>query len=141
MPDKDTIPDAELFSQVDDVLGIAIQIGVFFRLIGGQIRAARADLIEQNGLEPRLERGGHQPPHVLVAAEAVGEHHGAGVRTAGDDIMALRDRHGFLPQLISVGLRQRAVPDNPARRAPGRAVLRGRFQKQAAWAYFNPSVQ
>jgi hypothetical protein len=51
-------------------------------------------VIEQHDAVLRLERGRDEPPHVLVAAEPVREHHRPPVGVAGhDDVVAREDVH------------------------------------------------
>jgi hypothetical protein len=63
--------------------------------VSGEIGAARADVIEQDCPKLILERRCDEPPHVLVAAEAVGKNHRALAVAADVDIMpnsGLQDR-------------------------------------------------
>ena len=75
MADEDRVLEFELIADLDDVVGITLERGILGRIVGLEIGAARADMIEQHGPEPVLEGRRNMPPHVLVAAEAMREHH------------------------------------------------------------------
>ena len=56
------------------------------------------DVIEEHDPMIRLERGRHEAPHVLVAAEPVREDHRAAVRASGDvDVVAREDAQSSAP--------------------------------------------
>ena len=75
MADKDAMGDIKLMANLPEVVGIAVQGGVSARIIGAQVRAAAADVIEQDDAISVSEGRPDEAPHVLVAAETVGEHH------------------------------------------------------------------
>ena len=50
-------------------------------------------MIEQDGPESIFEGRLHEPPHVLIAAEAVGKHHGPLARSANMDIISFHYTH------------------------------------------------
>ena len=71
--DEDDVGELELAADLDEVGGVAAQRPVLLRVVGGQVGAARADLVEEDDAVVDLEVGGDEAPHALVAAEAVGE--------------------------------------------------------------------
>ena len=75
MSDEDCLLKVELVAELYHVVRIAIERGIFGRIVGLQVRATRADMIKKDCLKVVFESGGHVPPHVLVAAKSVGEHH------------------------------------------------------------------
>ena len=67
--------------------------GVARRVVGAEVGLAGAHVIEEDDAIVGLERGRHEPPHVLVTAEAVREEHG--LRAAPEDlhVVASEDVH------------------------------------------------
>src|SRR4051794_40566292 len=77
-------------------------------------------MVEEDDTEVRFKRGSHEPPHVLVAPEAVREHHGAGARAADLHIVPPRCRHP-LPSCANrrvAGIREPAAPSGSRRYPP-----------------------
>ena len=72
----------KLPADLHDVVGIALEQRVFLGVVSSQVRTPRADMVEQDRAEVRLERRGHEAPHILVAAKPMREHHRFGA-TAG----------------------------------------------------------
>ena len=94
MPHEDHVVEVELVDDRQDVLGVAVERGVSFLVVGGRVRTAGADVVEEDHAEVPLEGGRDETPHVLVAAEPVREQHGLAVGIAGDgDIVSRRDVH------------------------------------------------
>ncbi len=92
--DEDHIGQVELAADLQHVLGVAPQRPVPVRVVGRQVRAAGAHVIEEHHLESVLEPGSDEPPHVLVAPEAVGEDHRLPARCARDlDVVASLNVH------------------------------------------------
>ena len=75
MADEDGVLQVQLSADLDHVIGIAGQARIFGPVVGAKVRAAGADVVEQDSAEILFERGRHESPHVLVATEAMGEHH------------------------------------------------------------------
>jgi hypothetical protein len=48
---------------------------ISFVVVGGQVRLAAAHQIEQDRPVPGFKMGGHQSPHILIAAKTVSKHH------------------------------------------------------------------
>jgi hypothetical protein len=70
------------------------QARILIAVIGGEVRTARAHMIEQDSPEFAFECGGYEPPHVLVATEAVSEQHGPLAGAADLYVIAFEDlRH------------------------------------------------
>jgi hypothetical protein len=88
MADENRVLEAKLIADLDDVARIAIKRGIFRWIVGLQVRAACADMIEKNDPELVFERGRHIPPHVLVATKPVGEHHRRGAGPGGLNVVA-----------------------------------------------------
>jgi hypothetical protein len=99
-PTKITGPAAMASIDFQQVAGVAVQRAVLLAVVGLQVREAAADLVEQHGAIARGEVRREQAPHILVAAEAVGEDQG-GWTVAGDlDVVALADVHGSAVILV-----------------------------------------
>ena len=73
MADEDDVPQVERVADVEDVLGVAVQLRVPRRDVGREIRAPEAHVVEHDHPEAILERRRDVPPHPLVAPEPVGE--------------------------------------------------------------------
>ena len=97
MADEHGPLEPELAYDVYEVVGIPVQACVLGRIVGGKLGAACAHMVEQHGAEPRLESRGHETPHVLVAAEAVGEDHGAVASAVHMHVIAFDRRHSRSP--------------------------------------------
>jgi hypothetical protein len=91
MPDKNSSGDVRRAGDLDHVVGIALERCVAHGIVSRRIGAACAGMVEQQSLEPVLERGSDEPPHILVAAEAVSEHHRPPRYAADPRIVALED--------------------------------------------------
>jgi hypothetical protein len=63
---------------LEQVVGVAVQRAVLAAVVGAEVGAAAADQVEGDGAETLAEGGGDESPHGLVAAEAMGKHHGCG---------------------------------------------------------------
>jgi hypothetical protein len=50
-------------------------------------------MVEQHGAEIRLEGRRNEPPHVLVATEAMGKHHSAFTAATDLHVVPMLDRH------------------------------------------------
>ena len=96
------------------IFGITVELSVFRRLVRGEVGSAGADMIEKNDAEIRFEGASYRIPHVLIAAEAVREHHGARARARDVHVIAA-EHHVHLP---STG-----VPGQPS----GQSSRVGRF--------------
>ena len=79
---------AERVADIEDVVGVSVQPAVAIGVIGSEIGAASADVVEQNNAVIRLECGGDEAPHVLVAAEPMREHHRLGAGTGESHVIA-----------------------------------------------------
>src|SRR4051812_7210878 len=75
MPDQDDVVEIECRSNLDHVGGVTVQRRILGGVVCREIRVARADVIEEHDVVAIDESRHDVPPHVLVAAEAVGEHH------------------------------------------------------------------
>ena len=75
VPDEHHLAQIQLPAQLRHVLGVAVQRRVALRIPGAAIRATRADEVERDHPEHLGQPRRHQPPHVLITPEAVGEHH------------------------------------------------------------------
>ena len=83
MADEDDVRQVQLAADRQHVVCIAIERGVCCPVEGRGIGLPMPDMIEEDDLVPVLEGRRDEPPHVLVAAVAVGEDHG---------LLALRPR-------------------------------------------------
>src|ERR1700712_11928 len=90
---KRCIAEAELAPNLHDIVGVSGQVSVFGRVIGGKVRPAGTDMIEQNRPEAVFEYRCHVAPHILIAAKAVCEHHRAPARSRDMDIIACASCH------------------------------------------------
>ena len=80
--DEHDVRQVERVADLQDVVGVAAQVAVAVGVEGPEVRPAGADLVEQHDAVGGLEGRRDEPPHVLVAAEAVGEQHRRPVRVA-----------------------------------------------------------
>ena len=94
MADENRLAEAEFVADLHDVIGISGEIRVFGGIVGREIGAAGADMIEQDRPETAFERRRHVAPHVLVAAEAMREHHGPFAMSRDVDVVTCASRHG-----------------------------------------------
>jgi len=72
--DEHDVGEVELGTDLQDVADVAVERGVLGEVVRGDVRATGPHVVEQHAPMRRRERGRHEPPHVLVAPEAVGEH-------------------------------------------------------------------
>jgi hypothetical protein len=79
MADEDGIAEFERLAQLHDIGRVARQGAVPLRIVGVEIRTASAYVIEQDDAIAVPEPIDHEPPHVLIAAKAMREHHRLGV--------------------------------------------------------------
>src|SRR3954451_10257284 len=93
MADEHRIPKLQLAADLDDVVGIAFKGGVSSLGKRAEVGPAGADVIKKNGPEPVPESGFDEAPHVLVAAEAMGEDHGARTFPGYSDVIPLHCSH------------------------------------------------
>ena len=77
MAHEDGVLQVQFASDLDHIVGIAGKRRILAGIVGRKIGAAGADMVEQHDLEVPFELRRHEPPHVLIAAEAVGEDHGS----------------------------------------------------------------
>ena len=89
MPDEDDVVQVECLDDVDDVGGVPLQGGVLLRVVGGEVRAARADVVEGDDAMTFGERWRDVAPHGLVTPEPVREQHRLSVLHPG--------RHDVVP--------------------------------------------
>jgi hypothetical protein len=92
--DEDHPLEPEIPEDREDVVGVPLERAVPGRAVGREVRPAGADVVEEDGAVPVLERRSDEPPHVLVAAEAVGEHHWLAVFPAGELDVILGEASG-----------------------------------------------
>ena len=86
--DEDHVAQLQLAADLEHVVGVALQRVVLAAVVGGEVGAAGADVVEEDDAVVVLERRRDEAPHVLVAAEAVGEDHRPGP-LAGPDSLTL----------------------------------------------------
>ena len=65
MADEDGVAQAELAADLDQVVGIPRQRGVFGRIIGRQVRSAGADMVEEHGPEIESSKAGATNRHMF----------------------------------------------------------------------------
>jgi hypothetical protein len=82
--DEHHVAQVQLLDDGQDVAGVALERGVAVGVVGGWIRAAGTDVVEQHHPVAVLEVGGDEAPHVLVAPESVGEDHRLTVDGTGE---------------------------------------------------------
>lgn len=73
MADEDRLPETQRLAYFHDIVGVAVERAVLFRIVCAQIGLASADVVKQDCPVPVFERGSNEPPHVLVTAKTVGE--------------------------------------------------------------------
>ena len=85
VPDEDQIVQLELAADLEHVVGVTLERPVLEAVVRREVRAAGADVVEEDDAVFVLERRGDVPPHVLIAAEPVHEHHRLGPDRAGQN--------------------------------------------------------
>ncbi len=93
MPDEHDVLERELVADVEDVLRVAVERAVAPGVVGRELRASVPDVVEQHDAVAIVERRVNVPPHVLVAPEAVGEHHRPDAATNDLDVVPFDDAH------------------------------------------------
>ena len=96
MADEDDRTQADRLDHLDQVVGVAAQIGVALRIETGAVRGAGADMVEQDDAGHAVEPIGDRSPHALVAAEAVREQKDWTRVTRDGDVVAAQNRHGVV---------------------------------------------
>ncbi len=100
MTDEDRRSGGELIQQFVDVVRISVQRVVLRAVVGRQVGLAAADVVEAQSAEPLLEGRCQQAPHVLVAAEAMGEDHRDRLFTGDLYVVARSDVHLIVRSLV-----------------------------------------
>src|SRR5215217_5624497 len=100
MADEDDVLQVQLTADRQHVVGIALE-GAVLRLVKGDgIRLSVPNMIEEDDLVAILEGWRDEPPHVLIAAVAVGEDHGLLAAALNLNIVAAENGgHGRSGQL------------------------------------------
>ena len=93
MADEHAAGDVERPTDLDQIVGIAVEAGIFAGIISGKVRPARTDVIEQHREMVGLESRRDEAPHVLVAAEAMRENHGPMAGSGRYDMIAGNNSH------------------------------------------------
>jgi nucleotide-binding universal stress UspA family protein len=75
MPDQHGAAEVEGQADVEEIGRVSIERGVARRIVRAQVRSPRPDIVEQDDAILVGERRGHEAPHVLITAEAMGEDH------------------------------------------------------------------
>ena len=92
--DEDHLLQIELAADFEHVGRVALERAVPGPVVGGQVRLASANVVEEDDPVLVLEGGRDEPPHVLVAAEAVGENHRPPRFAAGQlDVVSAQSLH------------------------------------------------
>jgi hypothetical protein len=76
MAHEDGVLEGQLVPDFDYVIRITGQRRIFAGVVSREVGAAGADMVEQHNSEVLLELRRYEPPHVLIAAETMGEDHG-----------------------------------------------------------------
>ena len=94
-PTKITSSSASSSQICEHVLRVAIERRVPLGVVGAEVRASRAHVVEQHDPEPILEAGDDDAPHLLVAPEPVREEQRlAVVPTELVHVASVEDVHG-----------------------------------------------
>jgi hypothetical protein len=88
MPDEYGASQSKFVSDLDYVIRVGGEAGVLLRIIGAEVGPARTYVVEEDNAELVLERRSHVPPHILITAESVREHHRRGTSAADLDVVA-----------------------------------------------------
>ena len=92
-PTKIDVAQVERVADVEHVLRVAVERRVALGVVRREVGLARADVVEQDDPVVVLERGRDEAPHVLVAAEAVGEQHRLRAARRNADVVAGDNGH------------------------------------------------
>ena len=118
VPDEDRAGEPQLAADLEHVGGIPLERSVLAPVVGGGVRLAGAHVVEEDHPVFILEGGSDEPPHVLVAAEAMREDHGLAPFGARElDVVSSQDVHKAHPNIRGAGL-----PSSWALRAGARRV-------------------
>ncbi len=119
MPDEDHLTQVEGVDDVEHVAYIAVEGAIAIHVVRGKITFPRAHVVEAHHAIVVLECGRHEAPHVLVAAEAVGEEHGGGTAPGDAHVVAEEDGRRHAMSRVEFGYPVRK--DRPRERvaAPG----------------------
>ena len=82
---EDDVLEVKGTADLQDVVGVAPQVGVSVRVERRQVGPAGSHVVEEDDPMGVLEGRGDEAPHVLVAAEPVREQHGRAVGPARHD--------------------------------------------------------
>ena len=91
MTDEHGVFQPQLTADLDNVLGIAGKHRILSMVIGREVGASRAHMIEEHDFEIVFKFRGHEAPHVLVATEAVGENHSPLALPTDLDVISLQN--------------------------------------------------
>ena len=91
MTDEHSVLQAQFAANLDDVLGVAGKRGILCMVVGRKVGASGTDVIEKHHFKFVFEFWRHEAPHVLVAAEAVGENHSSVAVSTHLDVVSCQD--------------------------------------------------
>jgi hypothetical protein len=93
MTDEHRIPQTQFSPDLDNIVCVPSKRRILRLVVSFQIRRAGADVIEQDGPEPIFEGRLYEPPHVLIATEAMGKHYGSLARPSNMDVISFDYAH------------------------------------------------
>jgi hypothetical protein len=93
MTDEHHIPQTQFSPDLDNIVRVPGKRRILRLVVSFQIGRAGADVIEQDGPEPIFEGRLYEPPHVLIATEAMGKHYGSLARPSNMDIISFDYAH------------------------------------------------
>src|SRR5579875_4135905 len=95
MPHEYHVTKPELLADIEHVPGVSVKRAVTFAVIAVRACATHPRVVEQDDAMGVSELGPDEPPHVLIAAEPVGEHHRLAVgNPAFENVMTRQEADG-----------------------------------------------
>src|SRR5580658_1153192 len=103
MAHENDLPQSKFIANLNQILSITIQIGIFLGLEGAQIRLAEPNVVEENDLVFILKCGRDKSPHVLVATIPVCKHYRDRPRAENLDVIPKHHGHSVPHTLSTLG--------------------------------------
>ena len=101
MPDENPTGHLQSAAEFNDIISVAVKRAVFGRVVGQEVRPACADIVKEDDAVLVFESGGHEPPHVLIAAETMREDDSSGAGASLCYVKFLDDRQSAILRIRS----------------------------------------
>jgi hypothetical protein len=107
MTDEHGILQIQFPPNLDGVLGVAGKRRILSVFVGSEVGASSPNVIKKHNFEIVFELGRNETPHVLIAAEAVGENHSPVAVTTNADVVSNQEAQRlflYVPRPYYAGL-------------------------------------